>query len=188
MSDRSPSDLSYFHCTSEWHFARMRSALASPLHNFSLFLSKRDRVFWPSAARLADYFGVSEKTVRRTIDELLEHGFFVIEKEPLGKSVHYRPVPHTEWKDRNPGKCTTRAATPWDGEAKDPLAVRFYTISGGETFFPGFIKGARNIGAKLGMDDVALAEKFGEFFLQDRGGRSHRYMRFMKFLREASYP
>jgi len=180
MSDLSPSEFSYFHCTGEYHFARMRSALASPLHNFSLFLSKRDKVFWPSAPRLADYFGVSEKTVRRSIDELLETGFFVVEKQPLGKSVHYRPVTHREWADKNPGRCTMKAATPWSDEPKDPLAVRLYTLSGGEQFFPGFIKGARN----TGLSDDVIAERFAAFFRQDPGGRNHRYMRFMKFLRE----
>lgn len=175
-----PSDLSKFKCTAEWHMARLPSPLASPIYNFSLYLSCRTQVFWPSIPTMAEYFGVSNSTVRRAVHELRDAGFFELTKNPSGKPRYYRPINHTDWAKRHPNRCVRKIAMPWEHEEKDPLAIRLYALSGGETFYGGFLKGTRN----LGFSDDAIALHFADFFAKDHGGRTFRFKRFMTYLRE----
>jgi hypothetical protein len=123
---------SAYHCTIEWHLARL-VPLAAVLYPFAYRISKASRRFHCSAVNLVQHFGVSEWTVLRAIRALQAAGLFILlAKEPFKPSV-YRVVSHKEWAADHRGCCAVRDAYPWSEEGGDQLGIRLYNASGGRS-------------------------------------------------------
>lgn len=153
-----------YQCSAEWHFAQFHGRgafFAATLYSFAFHLSKKSGVFFASIPKLALYFGVDERTVRKALQSLEKTGFFEIVSRSPGLSVHYRVVGHKDWAAAHSGKCATRNdEMPWSNEPQDPLGKLLYAISGGRFKpYPNFIKGMRN----TEHNDTAIGEHFRAF-------------------------
>jgi len=165
-------DNSHYHCTSEWHFAQLSGKgayHASLLYTFSLRLSKNSRTFFCSVPRLADYFGVDERTIRKAIKQLVKlHFWEVLGGQHGGEhyATRYRPLMHREWIERyGTANCVHRLDMPWKDEELDPLGREMYALSGGRfTPYVNFVKGIRN----TGHSDAAILEYFAQFVVTQR--------------------
>jgi hypothetical protein len=124
-----------YHCTAEWHFARLRSRYTSLLHGFAMRLSNQSGSFYCSQSNLAKYFGCSRRTIWTAIQGLEGSGFFLrtFPNCPFYTNV-YTVFDHRTWADRNPGKCVTRIEMPWSKEGQ-ALGSRLHAISGGRVKF-----------------------------------------------------
>lgn len=160
-------EFSSFHCSSEWHFSRLKGQGAhyAPLiYSLALRLTKKSNVFSASIPTLAAYFGADEKTIRKAIRLLLDKGFFELISEESGASVRYRPLRHPDWAAKHGGQCTEKCSYPWEGEpGADTLGPELYAISG-QRFrpYPNFIKGMR----KTGHSEEAIREHFRDFIAE----------------------
>ena len=120
-----PLENEYFHCSWEWHIARLCAvcALIYP-HAFKvgggIETELAERRFFASAGSLAAYFDYSECQVRRGLKQLEEAEFFQLIARKKFKPTQYRVFSHDEWALRHKGKCTTKVTFPWTGEG-DPL-------------------------------------------------------------------
>jgi helix-turn-helix protein len=179
---------SHYHCTSEWHLAKLTGKgayCAAIIYPFALHLSGTSGIFFASIPRLADYFSIDERTVRKAIKLLVDIGFFaVLAKEP-GASVRYRVIRHLEWAKLHAGRCTEKYATPWEEEEQDRLAVELYQLSGGRfTLLANVLKGIRKTGH--GEDDIK--RHFQDFIGQTQPkGRQWVYGlagKFIKYLKQ----
>ena len=179
---------SYYHCSSEWHFARLKkqgATYAAIVYSLALHLARKTGVFHASIPRLAEYFEADERSIRKAIRQLLALGFFEKISANPGDTVRYRPVPHKEWAAKHPGCCTEKCPTPWDNEAKDTLGMELHAISGGKyNTHANFLKAMR----KTGHADAAIREHFRAFVdidrLDSRNSRIHGVSgRFIKYLR-----
>src|SRR5260370_15217598 len=97
---------SRYHCSAEWHFAHLKGRgkfLAATLYSLAFHLSKNSGVFFASIPGLADYFGVSERTVRKALASLSTVGFLQIVARPRGRAVQYCAIGHKEWQQLHPG-------------------------------------------------------------------------------------
>ena len=131
-------EFSNFHCCAEWHLARMASICAL-VYPFGLRLSRNSQKFVCSAKRVAEYFGVSLRTVQRAYRDLRTLGFFVLiesGKDKFEPSV-FQVLTHTEWAARNPGKCTEKIAYQWTADG-DPLGQSLWAASGCQVQFKPF--------------------------------------------------
>jgi AraC-like DNA-binding protein len=157
----------YFHCSWEWHIARLSPvcALIYPLaFKVSGGMGRKlsDRRFFSSAKALASYFGYSESHIRRGLRELEEVGFFQLIAKKKFKPTHYRVLSHDDWASKHKGKCTTKVEYPWTGEG-DSLGQSLWKISGGQVKFAGFqVKNLRN----LGVDENKIVEEFSGYWEQ----------------------
>ncbi len=153
-----------FHCSAEWHFARLNGRgkfFAATMYSFAYHVSKNTGNFYSSIPRLAHYFGVDERTVRKALHALEKTGFFEIVAKPRGLPVQYRVVGHKEWATLHDGRCTQKAdRMPWDDEPQDALGKLLYAVSASRFKpYPNFIKGMRN----TGHSDAAIANHFRTF-------------------------
>lgn len=147
--------LAHYHCTSEWHLAKLKSRFAAILYPFAGRISSKTSRFHCSAERVAGHFGVSRWTVIRSIKELEGLGFFeLIAKEPFRPSL-YRVWSHSDWAKAHPDCCAVRATYPWSGEEGDALGVRLFNITGGRLKYqPHQLAALRNTG--LSDDQLAM--------------------------------
>lgn len=109
---------SYYHCSAEWHLARLSRgrALVPILYTFALLLSqKHEGRFYCSASRLAEHFGYERKAVYGALDILEQSGFFTLVSKQLGETNIYRVVTHKEWTGSHPGECVTKMEFAWRG-------------------------------------------------------------------------
>lgn len=177
----------HYHCSAEWHFARLTgkgATLAAIIYSHSLRLSKKSSVFSASVPRLAAYFGVDERTVRKAIRALVALGFFEIARQEAGVSVNYRPVHHRDWSVKYPGRCTEKLEMPWADEQQDTLGPELHAISGHRfTVFPNFIKAMR----KTGHSDASIRGHFRTYVQQTlptgkqwRNGFAGHFIQFLK--------
>jgi len=155
----------HYHCSAEWHFSHLTGKgahTASMIYTFALHLSKKSGIFFASVPRLAEYFGVDERTVRKALRLLVTLGFFEIARQEPGASVRYKPVLHSIWKNlpKNAGRCAEKSTTPWEDEVQDRLAVDLHAISGGRfTTFPNIVKAMY----KTGHSAQAICAHFHTF-------------------------
>jgi len=157
----------FFHCSWEWHIARLSSvcALIYPLAfrvSGGMETSLSDRRLFASAQSLATYFGYSECQVRRGLKELEEAGFFQLIARKKFKPTHYRVLSHDDWALKHKGKCTTKLEFPWTGEG-DPLGRSLWKITCGQVKFGDFqVKGLR----KLEVDENRIEKEFSAYWEQ----------------------
>jgi hypothetical protein len=123
-----------YHCTAEWHFARLHSKYSALLHGFALHISTESGRFYCSQVRLAGYFGCSRRAIWTAIHELERAGFFVRISSSAFCTNVYTVLDHPAWAKRNPGKCTTKIDMHWSAEGPE-LGRRLYAISGGRVKF-----------------------------------------------------
>jgi hypothetical protein len=163
---------SYFHCSVEWHLARLTSRFAPILYHFARRLSSRSGVFSASMERVAEHFGVDRNTADRAAEELACVGLFGLLQVERFKPNAYRVVDHKKWAQRHPGQCVQKASYPWDGEG-DPLGRQLYAISGQRVqFLPNQTTGLRN----LGFSDEEIIEEFRTFLDEsDYEGKRWKY-------------
>lgn len=155
----------YFHCSWEWHIARLSSVCAL-IYPFAFKVSGgvetelKDRRFFASAGSLANYFDYSESQVRRGLKELEQAEFFQLIAKKKFKPTQYRVLSHDDWALKHKGKCTSKVQYPWTGEG-DPLGQELWKITGGQVKFADFqVKGLRN----LGVDGDRVVEEFTAFW------------------------
>jgi hypothetical protein len=116
----------------------------------------RDRRFFAGPKATADYFGVSESTIRRHRKALEKSGFFELERRGVNSTNKYRVLTHEEWAEKHPGSCVERLEMPWDHE-NDPLGQRLFAVSGGDVhFLPYQILQLH----ATGLEDEAIVEHF----------------------------
>lgn len=157
----------YFHCSWEWHVARL-SPVCALLCPFAFKVSGgkekelRDRRFFASAGALADYFGYSESQIRRGLNALVDLGFFQLVSSKKFTPNHYRVLSHDDWAQKNKGRCTSKTQFPWTGEG-DPLGRSLWTLSGGQVKFADFQ--VTNI-RKLGLDEETVVKGFSSYWEQ----------------------
>ena len=188
---------SYFHCTSERHFAHLKghgAHHASLLYTFSLRLAGKKRTFFCSVPRLADYFGVDERTIRHAIHHLKYTGFFELLRNERGGdgAVVYKPLYHGERIEKfGAGQCVQKLDMPWQGEEMEPLGQALYAASGGR-FKPykNLAIGIRNAANRAGLTDAAVLLHFAAFVEMDRPS-GKRWVngfagRFVKYLRNVA--
>jgi hypothetical protein len=157
-------EISHYHCSAEWHFAHLSGRgrfFAATLYSFAFHLSKKTGRFWASIPRMAEYFGVTERTVRHALRHLEKTGFLEVVAKSVGQSVQYRPVGHKEWKVKNGAHCITKGTeVPYTNEPQDVLGRQLYAISA-QRFkpYPNFVKGMR----RIGMADELIVQHFKNF-------------------------
>jgi len=177
----------HYHCSAEWHFARLAGQgayTAALIYSHSLRLSKKSNVYSASVPRLAAYFSVDERTVRKAIRALVALGFFEILRAEAGCSINYKPIHHRDWCVKHPGRCTEKLEMPWANEQQDTLGPELHAISGHRFMvFPNFLKGMR----KTGHDDAAVREHFRAFVQQElpsgkqwRNGFAGHFIQYLK--------
>ncbi len=177
--DEEPSN---FHCSSEWHLARLQCPTAALVYPFALRISKNSGKFACSAISVARFLDVHRTTVLRAFHKLSELGFFELLEYGKFDTNIYNVVLHSDWAQRNPGKCIQKIQFPWSGEG-DPLGQQLYAASGGRVKFKEFqIREYR----KSGLDDADLVARFNEF---RSGVGRHRQPRnvgfhFLEYLRK----
>ena len=150
MDNRSSVSLEneYFHCSCEWHMARLPSvsALLYPLAfrvSGGSEIGLKERRFFASAGSLSDYFDYSECQIRRGLTALEESGFFQLISRKKFLPNHYRVLSHAEWAVKHPGGCTSKIVLPWTGEG-DSLGQALWKISFGQVKFADFqVRGLR---------------------------------------------
>jgi hypothetical protein len=157
------------YCSAEWHLARFQgegTKYAPLIYNLAFRLADKSGRFWPSVPQLARYFNAPEKYIREAIHLLLESGFFVVLSAEKGKSVAYRPVPHSEWAEAHPGFCIHKDKLPFgDG---DELGCSLFAIADGRYRpFPQFLTAMR----KTGHSDDAIVEHWRVFLSTYTGPR-----------------
>jgi hypothetical protein len=174
-----PSD-SPFHCSAEWHLRQMKAELAPLLYSWARRLSAKSGVFSASAENVAKYFGVHHNSVLRAIKELVETGFFQLERREKFKPNTYIVVDHKSWAAHHPNRCVTEVSFPWTGEG-DPLGRELYAISGGRVkFWPNQMEAYR----KLDLPDEEIAWQFRNFMARYDGRHwNHAPYDFLGFLK-----
>jgi hypothetical protein len=145
----SPIDTTFgnYHCCAEWHLAKLY-LICALIYPFALRLSRNSGKFVCSAARVAEYFDVSLRTVQRAYRDLRTLGFFVLlesGKDKFEPSI-FKVMNHKEWATRNPGKCVEKIAYQWTAEG-DPLGKSLWVASGCQVLFQPFqVKAYRDEG------------------------------------------
>jgi hypothetical protein len=162
---------SAYHCTIEWHLARL-VPLAAVLYPFAYRISKASHRFHCSALNLAQHFGVSEWTVLRAIRALQAAGLFILlAKEPFKPSV-YQVVSHKEWAAIYPGLCAVKTAYPWSEEGGDQLGIRLHNASGGRVKYqPHKLTALRN----TGFTEDEIVSKFEQFVASENARREAKH-------------
>jgi biotin operon repressor len=123
-----------YHCTAEWHLARMSSKYAAPLYGFALRLSRKSESFYASQIGLAEYFRCSRRTIWTAVQELNAAGFFIrISKSPF-RTTMYMVLDHIAWAKKNPGRCPTKIEFPWSADGPQ-LGKELHAMSGGRVKF-----------------------------------------------------
>ncbi len=152
-------ELVAYHCTTEWHLARM-SPSAALIYPFALHISKKHGRFFCSAANMAQYFGRSRATIERGLKDLAESGFFVTISKQCFKSSIYEVLTHKPWAKTYPGLCAEKLEFPWSGESGDMLGQAIWAKSGGMlTVQPFQLAMIR----KSGLSDEIITSRFEEF-------------------------
>jgi len=177
-----------FLCSAEWHFAKLGKYEALVYGHAMRLTMARDkngkqipRNYHPAISKIAAYFGTSQRTILRAIQNLEKRGFFIRMRTAPGKSVSYRPVEHKEWAGRFPGQCLVLLAMPWTEEEKDPLVIRLHAASDGRLkLFKNFVIGMR----RTGHSDDAILEHWENFYSNHGDKWKGIYGRFMAYLRE----
>jgi hypothetical protein len=138
---RHDAELSDFHCSIEWHLARLGS-WARILYPFAYRLAHGDGgCFYASGLKVARHLGCSPDTVYRACQELVSDGFFRLVRtgraggrwKRTGKPVQYEVVSHQRWAQLHPGECAEKISFPWTGQfdpERDALGAEIYKASG----------------------------------------------------------
>lgn len=162
-----PLENEHFHCSWEWHIARLSSVCAL-IYSFAFKVgggmgtAPSGRRFFASASSLAAYFGYSASQVRRGLRELEQMGFFQLIARKKFKPTHYRVLSHEDWAAKHKGECTIKVEYPWAGEG-DALGQSLWKRSGGQVKFADFqVKGLRN----LGVEASKIEEQFSAYWEQ----------------------
>ena len=169
MNDSTDLLGSNYHCSPEWHLARLKHApFAAPLYSFAFRISKKTGRFHGSVLGLAGHFKVSRWKVQRAIQALLDLEFFVvISQEPFSPSV-YSVLSHAAWKKEHPGRCVVKEEFPWSGEEGDQLAMWLWNVSGGKVKYqPHKLAALR----KTGLTDDQIVEQFETFVANENARR-----------------
>jgi hypothetical protein len=175
----SESETSRLYCSAEWHFARFQGGTyAGLIYSLALRVADKSGKCFVSIPELTKYFNADDKAIREAIQLLVLSGFFVAVSAAPGRSVEYRPVPHSEWAAAHPGYCIHKDELPWsDG---DQLGRALWAISGGQYRFEvNFLKGLR----KTGHSDDAIAEHFRIFWPKHDPKEKHVTKFFLEYLR-----
>jgi hypothetical protein len=184
-----PIDVQFsnFHCCAEWHLARL-SPICALIYGFGLRISKKSGRFTCSAASVAQFLGVSIRTVQRGFQELKSAGFFrMLEsgKHSFEPSV-YHVLTHLEWAKQNPGRCVEKAEFPWTNEC-DRLGQALWVASGSRIAFKPFqVNVIRNTGIPE-PEIISLFESWYPRHKADKWGKKWRNsvaFHFITFLRE----
>ena len=160
---------SNYHCSPEWHLARLtRTPFAALLYPFAFRISKKSGRFHGSVVGIAQYFEVSRWKVQRAVTGLVNLGFFVVvSKEPFSPTV-YRVLSHEEWAKAHQERCVVKETFPWTGEDADELGVRMWNASGGKvTYQPHKLAALR----KTGLSDDEIVQAFEQFIENERTRR-----------------
>src|ERR1051325_4167054 len=96
MEANSILENSSYHCSPEFHLARMPGS-AAIIYPFALRLSGKTGVFHASAVTMSRYFGISHSTVLRALQTLEEHQFFVRVATEKFRPTKYRVLSHKQW-------------------------------------------------------------------------------------------
>ncbi len=163
-------------CTAEWHLARLvHTPLAGVLYGFARQLSKNNKGrFYASQKNLGHYFDVSRWTIKRTMEALVESGFFeLVAQEPFTPSV-YRVISHKEWLAQHPGCCAVKETFPWSTEDGDQLGRRLCSASGGKVRYQTYqLAGLR----ATGLSDEQIVAAFERLIAAEEArrkvGRGH---------------
>jgi hypothetical protein len=150
----------HYHCSAEWHLARLSPA-SRVVYPHALRLSRKSGKFCGSAVGLAEYFAYERHAIGRSLRELVETGFFVLLEKGTFESNIYKVLPHTEWAAANPGRCTSKVEMPWAGEG-DPLGQQLWIASGSRIKFRDdqvqFLR-------KLGLSEPEIVSQFEKFWV-----------------------
>jgi len=156
----------YFHCSWEWHIARLPHSVCAVIYSLAFRVSGRreqelsKRYFFASAKSLATYFNYSEGHIGRGLRELEKAGFFQLIARKKFRPTHYRVLSHEDWAAKHKGQCTAKVEFPWTGEG-DPLGQSLWKMSGGQVKFADFqVKSLR----KMGMDANTIEQEFSSFW------------------------
>lgn len=190
LNENNNSMESFYHCSAEWHLWQLkdskgrRTRFAAVLYTFAYHLSKGSGVFYASAVRIAEHFGISKWTVLRAMEALTAAGFFVLINKEFFQSSIYRVVSHEEWAKVHPARCVVKVEYPWSDEIGDELGVQLYTKSGGRVkWFPNILGALR----KTGLTDEQIVQEFECFFDWYVTGKHGQYksipFRFLNFLK-----
>ncbi len=132
-----------FHCSAEWHIARLKSSYALAVYGLALKVAGGDGGVWHAAEKnVAEYFGCSRFSIMRAYAEIEKLGFFIkVRGAPETRredgqfsSGIYRVLSHDTWAKDHPGQCTTKMEMPWSGEPhtteRDRLGQEMFRQSG----------------------------------------------------------
>jgi len=127
-----------FHCSAEWHLARLSKA-ASLIYNWSLRISKKSRRFRVSPNQAAKYFKIAPRTAQLGYEQLKKVGLFELVEsgKASGEVSVHKPLIHKEWAARNPGKCVAKIEFAWTPE-NDLLGQELFNMSDGRIQFKQF--------------------------------------------------
>ena len=167
-------ELSSFYCCAERHLARL-SGVCGLIYPFALRISKKSGKFSCSAASVAEFFGVNLRTAQRGYQQLKKLGFFVLVesgKQSFEPSI-YRVLSHTEWAERNPGRCTEKIAYPWTKDG-DAMGKALWAASGCQVQFSAFqVNAFRNTGLSE-SEIVSLFESWYPLHKAEQKGKKWR--------------
>jgi hypothetical protein len=118
-----------FHCSAEWHLAKIKSNIATLLYNHARRLSKDSGVFSASVGNVAHYFRVHPNSVSWAIKKLLAAEFFILLKSGKDwfETSDYRVVDHTEWAAQHANGCCQKEDFGW---ANRQLGQLMFAASG----------------------------------------------------------
>jgi hypothetical protein len=174
-------------CNAEWHFARYSgpgAAHAPLLYSISFHLAGESGNFFLSVQKLAKFLKADPDNIYAAAHLLETDGFWEVIEALPGKSKKYRPVPHKEWAEKHPNRCTKKVEFPFaaDDEQLALFGRNLYAILGGEHFFPNVLRGFRK--AAAGLTDEQICERAKAFMVADAGNDSGkaRRKRFREFL------
>lgn len=185
----------HYHCSAEWHLGQMvygegkRAPFAAILYPFAYRVSRNSKLFYGSAERIAEHFGVSPWTVLRAMEALTCAGFFVVVSKAKFQPTIYKVLSHKDWAKAHPGCCAVKTTFPWSGEKSDRLGMHLFTRSGGRVkWYPNVLAGLR----KTGLPDDQIVQRFDVFFAQKLNAGHSRWrtlpFKFLKALREDVSP
>lgn len=152
-----PSIYSPYHCTAEWHLARLRPICAL-IHSFALHIGHESKRFACSAVSMAEYFEYNEATIREGFQQLEKLGFFEKMIQGTFNASVYRVFNHEEWTMKHPDQCVIKLDPGWKD---DPLGQRLHVASGMRVKWY-----APQIGAlrKVGLTDEQIVAEFERYY------------------------
>ncbi|MGA8490398.1 MAG: hypothetical protein WB711_08260 [Terriglobales bacterium] len=178
------------YCCSEFHFAQYSgpgSTLVPLLYGISFHLSKLSGSFHLALDKLKPVLHTKDDLIYAAADLLVTDGFWIVTESENGKPVKYKPVGHTEWAQRHPGRCGEKIVIEYadSGSELYLLGKRLGSVLGGEKFHKNVLLGVQNAAPnKATSDEICAHAK--KFMALDKGNGSgkERRKRFIEYLRE----